>query len=54
MSSRVAAVWHFHHSAADARKWHQVVFHTGLSSLQAIGRFVRAFLEVEPIFLKRF
>jgi hypothetical protein len=50
----VAAVWHFQHSSADTGKWHQVVFRAGLKSLQAIGRFVRAFLEVEPIYLKRF
>jgi hypothetical protein len=54
MSSRVAAVWHFHHSVAHTEEWYQVVSRTGLRWLQAIGRFVRAFLEVEPIFLKRF
>jgi len=54
MSSRVAAVWHFQHSVVDAEKWYQVAFRSGMNSLQAIGRFVRAFLEVEPIFLKRF
>ncbi len=54
MASRVAAVWHFHHSAADAEQRHEVVFRYSLKSLQAVGRFVRAFLEVEPIFLKRF
>src|ERR1035437_2991173 len=54
MASRVAAVWHFQNSAVDAEKWHQVVFRSGLRSLQIVGRFVRAFLEVEPIFLKRF
>jgi hypothetical protein len=54
MSSRVAAVWQFQHSSSDAGKWNRVVFRAGLKSLQAVGRFVRAFLEVEPIFLKRF
>lgn len=54
MSTRVAAVWHLHNSAFDAEKWHQVVFRSGLKGFSLIGRFVRAFLEVEPIFLKRF
>ena len=54
MSSRAAAVWHFHHSSASDRKWHEVVFRASLTVLRPIGRFVRAFLEVEPIFLKRF
>jgi hypothetical protein len=54
MSSRVAAVWHFHNSAVEARKWHEVVFRSGLNTFLAVGRFVRAFLEVEPIFLKKY
>lgn len=54
MSSRVAAVWHFHHAQVDSEPWYEVVLRFGLKGLQAIGRFVRAFLEVEPIFLKRF
>jgi hypothetical protein len=54
MASRVAAVWHFHHAEVYAEPWYEVVLRVGLKGLQAIGRFVRAFLEVEPIFLKRF
>ena len=54
MSSRVAAIWHFHHAGVDAEPWYEVVFRSGLEGLRAVGRFVRAFLEVEPIFLKRF
>lgn len=53
MSSRVAAVWHFQRFAADDEKWYEVVFRTSLTVLRPVGRFVRAFLEVEPIFLKR-
>ena len=53
MSSRVAAVWHIHHSSVNEEKWYAVVFHGSLTVLRSIGRFVRAFLDVEPIFLKR-
>ena len=54
MSSRVVALWHFDHSTAEEQKWYEVVFRVGMAGLWRVGRFVRAFLEVEPIFLKRF
>ncbi len=54
MSSRVAAIWHFQHSVVDAEKWYEVASRSGMNGLQGFGRLVRAFLEVEPIFLKRF
>ena len=54
MSSRAAAVWHFEHSSASDLKWYEVVFRASMMVLRPIGRFMRAFLEVEPIFLKRF
>ncbi|MDR3719642.1 MAG: hypothetical protein P4K98_12640 [Bryobacteraceae bacterium] len=53
MSSRVAAIWHFQHSPANEEQWYEVVFRTSLTVLRTAGRFVRAFLEVEPIFLTK-
>jgi hypothetical protein len=53
MSSRVAAIWHFQHSPVNAEKWYEVVFRSGLTVLRPVGRFLRAFLEVEPIFLTK-
>lgn len=54
MSTRAAAVWHIPHPTVHTEEWYQVVSRNSLKCLQAVGRFVRAFLEVEPIFLKRF
>lgn len=54
MSSRVAAIWHFQHSPVSEEQWYEVVFRSSLTVLRTIGRYVRAFLEVEPIFLKRY
>jgi hypothetical protein len=53
MSSRVAAIWHFQHSPVSEEQWYEVVFRSSLTVLRAIGRYVRAFLEVEPIFLTK-
>jgi hypothetical protein len=53
MSSRVAAVWHFHHSSESDEKWYQVVLRSSMKVLRSIGRFIRAFVEVEPIFPAR-
>jgi hypothetical protein len=50
----VAAVWHFQHFSVNEETWYEVVFRSSLTVLRTIGRFVRAFLEVEPIFLKRY
>ena len=53
MSSRAAAIWHFQHSPANAEPWYEVVFSSSLTVVRTIGRFVRAFLELEPIFVTK-
>jgi hypothetical protein len=53
MSSRVAAIWHLQAASVNEEPWYNVVFRSSLTVLRPIGRFVRTFLEVEPIFVTK-
>jgi hypothetical protein len=51
MAGKAITIWHFHGVSSDAIPLHVRLAGLSLAACFAVGRFLRAFLEADPIFL---
>ena len=51
MAGRALTIWHFHGTSSEAVPLHVRLAGLALGTFATVGRFLRALLQVDPVFL---